>query len=317
MSEETQSSNPEMETIEERKENPLLKKIQFPGRKFRLPSKGVFYNDGELDPSVIDGEVEVFPMTAIDEINLKSPELLFEGTAIDRVFKRCIPEVKKPLKLLTSDVDYLLACLRIVSYGKEMHIKHQCAKCKEEHEERKETKIEALYEQYKEEIENDEEAKAQVEAKANQIREETLQPQEYTIDLESILTNKTVEVDENTEFEINMSNGQVIMVSPASFDNTVILYQFYNEDIANDVNKTEEFIVFILASSIKSVDGITDRDNIIEWARHLPVQYKNELSEKIENVGKFGPDFTYHIQCPNCGSEEDVSASLNPVAFFT
>ena len=32
--------------------NPLLQKVQIPGEKFRLPSGGLFYNDGELDESV-------------------------------------------------------------------------------------------------------------------------------------------------------------------------------------------------------------------------------------------------------------------------
>ena len=83
-------------------ENALLNKIKLPGKRFRLPSLGLFYNDGELDDSVENGEIEVFSMTALDEISLRSPEFLFSGEAIERVFKRCIPEVKKALRLLAA-----------------------------------------------------------------------------------------------------------------------------------------------------------------------------------------------------------------------
>ena len=39
--------------------NPLLASLRIPGETFRLPSHGLFYTDGELDDSVVNGEVEV------------------------------------------------------------------------------------------------------------------------------------------------------------------------------------------------------------------------------------------------------------------
>jgi hypothetical protein len=47
-------------------ENPLLAKVQMPGKRFRLPSRGLFYNNGELADTVADGEIEVFAMTTVD-----------------------------------------------------------------------------------------------------------------------------------------------------------------------------------------------------------------------------------------------------------
>ena len=112
--------------------NPLMQRIQLPGETFALPSSGVFYKSDELSPEVTNAEVHVHPMTAIDEICMKTPDLLFSGQAVKQVFARCIPQITNVDKLLSKDVDFLLLCLRKVSYGDQMQIdyKHTCKDAK-------------------------------------------------------------------------------------------------------------------------------------------------------------------------------------------
>lgn len=105
--------------------NPLLARVRLPGSTFRLPSGGLFYSNNELAPNVTNAEVHVYPMTAFDELLMKSPDMLFSGNAIREVFSRCIPDVQDPLSLLAKDVDYLLICLRVVTYGNTIPIKHK------------------------------------------------------------------------------------------------------------------------------------------------------------------------------------------------
>lgn len=113
--------------------NPLLERIRVPGETFRLPSRGRFYKDSELSEEVVDGEVHVLPMTTIDELTLKSPDKLFSGEAVAEVFARRIPQVLRPMDLLSKDVDYLLMCLRLVSYGEEIELNliHDCENAEE------------------------------------------------------------------------------------------------------------------------------------------------------------------------------------------
>ena len=120
-------------TDKEVKKNPLLEKVQIPGEKFRMPSGGIFYKKGELEENIENGEVYVHPMNAMDELTLKSPDKLLSGEAVIEVFKRCIPEVTIPSELLAKDVDYLLMCLRMVSYGPniELSFKHACEDAKD------------------------------------------------------------------------------------------------------------------------------------------------------------------------------------------
>jgi hypothetical protein len=96
-------------------QNPLLTKIQLPGRTFQLPSRGALYHNDEIQAQ--NGEIHVHPMTALAEINMKNPDLLFNGKAIEAVLSECIPSVKKPLELFGRDIDAILFFLRLVTYG--------------------------------------------------------------------------------------------------------------------------------------------------------------------------------------------------------
>jgi hypothetical protein len=107
-------------------QNPLLAKLKLPGRTFQLPSRGVFYKNDELANA--EGEVHVHPMSALTEINLKNPDLLFNGKALEEVVAECVPDIKKPLDLFGRDIDALMFFLRLVTYGPhfEVNVKHTC-----------------------------------------------------------------------------------------------------------------------------------------------------------------------------------------------
>lgn len=116
--------------------NPLLKHKRIPPQTFRIPSRGLFYNNGELDAEVIDGEILINPMTTQDDIYMKTPDMLMQGTAVTTVLSRCCPQILKPFDLLTIDVDYILTCLRKISYGSYITItfNHNCKEGSEDHE---------------------------------------------------------------------------------------------------------------------------------------------------------------------------------------
>jgi hypothetical protein len=112
--------------------NPLLAKVKLPGRVFQLPSRGALYTNGELASSVTNGEIHVHPMSALDEIVIKNPDLLFNGSAIETVFKTCVPDIVKPHELFGRDVDAVMLFLRLVTYGSnyELHRIHTCDNAK-------------------------------------------------------------------------------------------------------------------------------------------------------------------------------------------
>ena len=113
--------------------NPLLAKAKLPGRIFQLPSRGIFYTNGELDESIKNGEIHVQPLSAMDEIIMKNPDQLFSGQAVEQVYSTCVRGVTKPTQLLAKDVDAIMLFLRTVTYGPsfEYTVKHECKDAKE------------------------------------------------------------------------------------------------------------------------------------------------------------------------------------------
>jgi hypothetical protein len=113
-------------------QNPLLAKLRIPGRTFQLPSRGALYNNGELG-AVANGEIHVYPLSALAEINLKNPDTLFNGKAVEAVFGECIPDIKKPTELFARDIDAIMLFLRLVTYGPnfEISVKHTCKDAKD------------------------------------------------------------------------------------------------------------------------------------------------------------------------------------------
>jgi hypothetical protein len=109
-------------------ENPLQQYFRRPGVYLRLPSGGKGYPEGAIEMPE-SGELPVYPMTAIDEITAKTPDALFNGTAVAELVKSCIPAIKDPWTINNLDLDSILIAIRSASGGNEMEIESTCPKC--------------------------------------------------------------------------------------------------------------------------------------------------------------------------------------------
>lgn len=108
--------------------NPLRQYFRRPAIYLRLPSGGDFWPPGSLDmPS--NGEIPVFPMTAIDEITYRTPDALFSGQAVVDVVQSCLPNIKNAWFMPVIDVNAILVAIRIASYGNELPIATTCPQC--------------------------------------------------------------------------------------------------------------------------------------------------------------------------------------------
>jgi hypothetical protein len=108
--------------------NPLRKYFRQPAIHLRLPSNGKFYPPGaiELPPN---GEVPIYPMTAVDEIITRTPDALFNGSSIVEIIASCVPAIKDAWQIPAVDLNALLTAVRLASYGHEMDIASRCPSC--------------------------------------------------------------------------------------------------------------------------------------------------------------------------------------------
>ena len=111
--------------------NPLRRFFRQPAIYIKLPSNGDFYPPGSLDMPA-NGELPVYPMTAMDEITYRTSDALFNGAAIATVISSCIPAIKDGWQVPAIDLDTVLVAIRIASYGHEMEFESECPHCAHE-----------------------------------------------------------------------------------------------------------------------------------------------------------------------------------------
>lgn len=261
------------------RDNPLLQRVKMPGETFTLPSGGLFYKDGEvLDDQVKNAEVHVYPMTALDEIVMKTPDLLFSGKAVEQVFARCIPSVVDVHKMLAKDVDFLLTCLRKVSYGDVMKVDytHTCENAKRHTYEANITSF----------IRN-----------AKRIDPTTL-GETFTVDFPNGQVAKLQPVLFGDFVRIMQTLSMV-------------------RDDDNSPERIRDEVVESASGLITEVDGIDDHKMIKEWLREVPPPYIDLVNDRIDETSTWGADFSVEIVCEDCGKRAKFDAPLNPLSFFT
>ena len=111
--------------------NPLSQYFRQPAIYIRLPSKGQGWPEGSIDLPA-NGELGVYPMTAMDEITYRTPDALFNCEAVTSVVQSCVPNILDAWHIPASDLDTILVAIRIASYGHAMDIDTTCPSCKTE-----------------------------------------------------------------------------------------------------------------------------------------------------------------------------------------
>lgn len=101
-----------------------------PAIYYTLPSQGQYWDGGIDIPE--SGEIPVYPMTARDEITLRTPDALLNGQGVVDVVHSCCPSVHDAWRMPSTDVDATLIAIRIASYGNDMDFDSKCPHCGEE-----------------------------------------------------------------------------------------------------------------------------------------------------------------------------------------
>lgn len=114
-------------------DNPLRKYFRQPAIHLRLPSGGRNWPAQAISMPP-NGELPIYPMTAVDEITSRTPDALFNGSAVTDIIRSCVPAIHDPWATPASDITALLVAIRLASYGHSMEMGTKCPKCSEENE---------------------------------------------------------------------------------------------------------------------------------------------------------------------------------------
>lgn len=227
--------------------------------------------------AVDNGEVHVHPMTTKHELIMKTPDKLFSGKAVNEIFKDCIPEVNEPGRLLAKDVDFLMMALRAVTYGDDLELS------------------------IKHECEGSKE-------------------HNYVVNVREILRASRA-VDPTSiakKFKMKLDNGQTLTLRPPTFTSVIALYQALDSSL--EENNDEEIatrLIENLVDMIEDVNGIDDKELILEWLTELRAGWVNDISDRIQQSSNWGIESTTTIKCKDCEENIEVDVPTNPITFFT
>lgn len=113
--------------------NPLSGYFRQPAIHLKLPSNGRYYPDEALDIPVT-GEIPVFPMTVRDELTLKTPDSLMNGSGIVEVINSCCPNIHDPWQIPSIDLEAIFVAIKIASYGPGLDLSTKCPHCEHKQE---------------------------------------------------------------------------------------------------------------------------------------------------------------------------------------
>jgi predicted Zn-ribbon and HTH transcriptional regulator len=271
--------------------NPLTKYFRQPGITIELPSKYYFYK--RKPKTNILNEIEVYPMTAQDELILKNPDNLLSGDAIEKVINSCAPNISNVRELLQPDIEALLLAIRAVSYGDEMEVSATCPECK---------------------TEND---------FSINIREK-LEQMEYLDDKYEVPLNNDLVVELKPYDYEDTTKASILAFQEAkaldTASDTSLGEEVRKRKFQEAFQRLSELNMDLLVKSIHKIrtpDATVDKDEWIEeWVRQADRKDIKKIEDRVAEMNKTGADNKVKAKCQKCGHEWESEVTYDPANFF-
>ena len=270
--------------------NPLRQYFRQPAIYVRLPSRGRFYPDGVLSETA-NSEYPVLPMTTMDEITYRTPDALFNGSAVAAVVQSCVPNIRDAWRMPHIDIDTLLIAIRIASYGHQLDIGSKCPACANE----------ADY--------------------AIDLRRslETIEPKDY---------HQPMSMNELQIRFRPLSYRQANASNMAQFEqqkNLQAMEQSEDPDtrsalLGDLLRKLTEVTTAALTDSIDSITTpdttVNDRDQINDWLNNCDRGTFSRVRDHVSDLRASSEPKPLRLKCVNCSHEYQQPLTLDMSNFF-
>jgi bacterioferritin-associated ferredoxin len=239
-----------------------------------------------------NGELPIYPMTAIDDITTRTPDALFNGTAVIELIKSCVPNIKDPWAISNIDMDAILVAIKSASSESgEMNIDSTCPAC-----ETNATFGISLA--------------AILGSISSPDYESELEYGDLSFKLKPIsyreINNAAME-----QFEFQKMAAQVDNIEDE---------ELRNKTVKDALEKITNITMNLLSHSVDHIktptSTVTDREFILEFLRNCDKKIYTAIrdhSSKLREEAEIKP---MPIKCTNCQNEYTQSITLNPTDFF-
>ena len=271
--------------------NPLSQYFRQPAIHVRLPSQGRFYpaNTLSMPPN---GEVPVLPMTAVDEITYRTPDALFNGSAVVSVIQSCVPAVRDPWSIPSIDIDSLLIAVRIASFGHGLDLTTRCPNCSHE-----------------------EEITIDLRSVNDQLTIGDYNTSLHIGDLEIYFKPLSYrDVNENSQQQFDQQQGLRLLQDPNIDEKTKA------EQLARSVAAINELTVRTIAQSVAAIKTpgatVTEFEHIYEFLNNCDRAVFNRLRDHAIDLRQQSEIQPIDIQCSSCEHKYQQPFTLDMSSFF-
>lgn len=271
--------------------NPLKQYFRQPAIYIKLPSDGKYYAPGTLEISA-NGEYPVLPMTTMDEITYRTPDALFNGSAVPTVIQSCVPNIKDAWGMPAMDIDTVLIAIRIATYGHEMPITTKCPQCDTE-------------------TDYGVDLRRTLETIGRPEYNRTLEVSDLKITLKP-MTYKQINANSMTQFE---DQKTMQMLQDEGID-----AQTRAAKLGEVLKKITAMTAHALAENIAVVvtpqAQVTNIDHISEWLANCDRTIFAKVKDHILDMKSRAELQPLQIKCGNCGHEYPQPFTLDMSNFF-
>jgi hypothetical protein len=270
--------------------NPLKQYFRRPSIYFKLPSGGVYYTSNivNIPPN---GELPVYPMTAIDEMTIRTPDGLFNGAAVVELIKSCIPNIVDPWKLNNVDLDAVIVAIKAASGDGSMAIGSQCPSCNEQNE----YEIDLL----------------------------SILNKSVFIDYTDILKIRELEIkfrpltyEETNKNSLNQFKIQKTLVTIDSYEDGEEKSKLMSDTIV----QLTDLVTRMVANTIEHIQTpetlVTEKDYIVEFLNNCDRDTGSLIRNKSVELREKNELEPIDIKCPDCKHEYKQKIELNVTDFF-
>lgn len=265
-----------------------------PSISITLPSNYIFYQNGEVEKNQ-DGLINVFPMTARDELILKSPDALINGIALEQVISNCVPEIKNVYSIVNCDFETIMIALRLSTYGEKMELEFVCPKCTEENT---------------------------FDADCNKLLSASSsigqEPFTELFDGEVKVYVKPYTIDAGlTLGKIQLEQNKKIQMIANAEDITEAQKLSMLREVYDVLNRVSIELAARHVVRIETPDGQENEYNALhDFIQSLPKKEYDKIDGLLKRLNEVGPPKDVHMHCKKCSHEWDTKVNFDPSRFF-
>lgn len=277
--------------------NPLKAHFRQPSTYVRLPTKGIWYGDGDVNMTE-DGEVAVYALTARDDILLNTPDAMLNGQALEKVILNCVPDIKNVKRLLIPDLENIFVAIKSASNNGKLDYDRKCPNC--QHENSFELNCQAMLDR-----------STMIDESDTMIRfgdNLVLHIRPYDFEMRQLFIKREFE-EERALRALESNNKDMDELIKASI-------------LSESVDKLSRITFDLVSRSITKIVMIkenvevTDRAHISEWLAEISKPQADIVIESVNKLNQTGVQKKVTVQCTSCDHQWEDEIGFDPTSFF-